>query len=77
MTANDSKSHISYWNKLVDNTIILIIILLIKKPINAGYSVLTEKLRTNSKTRPFQVNDRVRITNYKNIFTLTYFLLDI
>ena len=38
MTANDSKSD------LLINTIIPTIILLIKKPVNADYSALTEKI---------------------------------
>ena len=54
------------------NTIILFIILLIKKPINADYSALTEKNETNLKAPKFKVNDRVRITKYKNIFSKGY-----
>ena len=54
------------------NTIILFIILLIKKPINADYSALTEKIETNPKAPKFKVNDRVRITKYKNIFSKGY-----
>ena len=37
-----------------------------KKPINADYSALTEKIETNLNDR---VNGRVRITKYKNIFS--------
>ena len=37
-----------------------------KKPINADYSALNEKIETNLNDR---VNDRVRITKYKNIFS--------
>ena len=43
-----------------------------KKLINADYSVLTEKIETNFKTPKFKVNDRVRITKYKNIFSKGY-----
>ena len=43
-----------------------------KKPINLDYSTLTEKNETNSKAPKFKVNDRVRITKYKNIFSKTY-----
>ena len=43
-----------------------------KKPINADYSALTEKIETNSKAPKFKVNDRVRITKYKNIFSKGY-----
>ena len=39
-----------------------------KKLINADYSALAEKIETNHKAPKFKVNDRVRITMYKNIF---------
>ena len=67
MTANGSRSCLPYLNKLVDqsnNTCHSII----KKPINADYSPLTEKIETNHKTPKFKVNDRVRMIRYKNIF---------
>ena len=57
MTANDSKSYRSYLNKLD------------KKPINADYSALTEKIETNAKAPKSKVNVRVRISKYKNIFS--------
>ena len=66
MTANGSKSHFSYLNKLVyqyNNTDHHSIN---KKSINADYSVLSEKIETNIKAPKFKVNDRVRITKYKN-----------
>ena len=43
-----------------------------KKPSNADYSALTEKIETNSKAPKFTVNDRVRITKCKNIFSKGY-----
>ena len=43
-----------------------------KKPINADYSALNKKTETNPKAPLFKVNDRVRITNYKNIFSKAY-----
>ena len=43
-----------------------------KKPINADYSGLTEKIKTNLEALKFKVNDRVRITMYKNIFSKAY-----
>ena len=49
------------------NTIILVIILLVKKPINADYSALTEENGTNPKLSKFKVGDRVRIITYKNV----------
>ena len=43
-----------------------------KKTINADYSVLAEKIETNHKAPKFKVNDRVRITSHKNIFSIGY-----
>ena len=40
-----------------------------KNPINTYYSDLTEKLEINPKAPKFKVNNRVRITEYKNIFS--------
>ena len=71
MTAYDGKSYLSYLNKLVDqydNSYHHSV----KKAINADDSVLTKKMDTNPKSRKFKVNDRVRITKYKNIFSERY-----
>ena len=54
------------------NTVILRIILLIKKLINADYSDLTEKIETNPKAPKFKVNDVLSITKYQNIFNKSY-----
>ena len=59
MTANDSKS---YLNKLVDQYNNTYHHSINKKPINADYSALTEKIERNPKAPKFKVNDRVRIT---------------
>ena len=40
---------------------------MIETPINADYSALNEIIETNSKAPKLKVNDRVRITKYKNI----------
>ena len=72
MTANDNKFYLSYLNKLVglyNNTYHRSIN---KKPFNADYSALTEKIQTNSKAAKLEVNDGVRITKYKNIFSKGY-----
>ena len=45
MTANDSKSYLSSLNKLVDQYNNTYHHCVIKKPINADYFALTEKLR--------------------------------
>ena len=54
------------------NTIVLIIIILIKKPINFDYSVLTKKIEMNPEALKFKVNDRARIIKYKNSFSKGY-----
>ena len=43
-----------------------------KKPSNADYSALNEKIETNPKLLKFKLNDRVRIAKYKNIFSKGY-----
>ena len=66
MNSNYNKSYLFYLNKLVDqynNT--------------SNYSInkipaFTEKIETNSKVSKFKVNDRVRITKYKSIFSKDY-----
>ena len=72
MTANDSKSYLPYLNKSVDQCNNTYHQPINKKPINAYYSVSTENIKSNPKTPKFKVNDRVRITKYKNIFSNTY-----
>ena len=69
MRANDSKSYLSYFNKLVDQYNNTYNHSINKKPINADYSALTEKIATNSKALKFKVNERVRIAKYKDIFS--------
>ena len=72
MTANDKKSYLAYLNKLVDQYNNNYQYFINKKPINADYSALTEKIETNHKAPKFKVNDRVRITKHKNIFSKGY-----
>ena len=69
MTANNSKPHLLYLSKLVDQYNNTYHHSINKKAINANYSVLTEKIETNSKAPKFKVNNRVIITKYKNIFS--------
>ena len=45
---------------------------MVKNPINADYSALTEKTGTNLKVLKFKVNGRVRTTKYKDIFSKGY-----
>ena len=72
MTANDRKSYLLYLNNLVDQYNNTYHHSINKKPINADYSSLTEKIETNPKALRFKVNDRDRITKYKNNFSKGY-----
>ena len=45
---------------------------MVKKPINADYFALTEKIERNPKAHKCKVNDRVKRTKYKNIFSKDY-----
>ena len=72
MTATDSKSYLSYLNKLVDQYNNIYHHSNNKKSFNADYSVLTGNIEANFKVPKFGVNDRVRITKYKNIFSKGY-----
>ena len=69
MTADDSKSYLSYLNKIVDQYNNTYHHSINKKPINADYSALTENIETNPK---FKVNDKVRLSKFKNIFSKGY-----
>ena len=42
------------------------------KSINADYSALTEKIKTNPKVPEFKVNERLTITKYKNAFSKSF-----
>ena len=53
MTTNDSKSYLSYLNKLVDQYNNTYHHYVNKKPINADYSALTENIETNPKAPKF------------------------
>ena len=72
MTANDSKSYLSYLNKLVDQYNNTFHHSTNKNPIHADYSALTEKLESSYKATKFKINDRVRISKYKYIFSKGY-----
>ena len=42
---------------------------MLKKPIDADYSALSEENEMNLKAPNFKIGDRVIITKYKNIFS--------
>ena len=72
MTADDSKSCLSYLNKLVDQYNNTYHHVIGKKIFNAHYCALTENIKTNPNAPKFILNDRVRINRYKNIFSKGY-----
>ena len=72
MTANDNRFYLPYLNKLVNQYKNTFHHSINKKKIDADYCALTEKIETNPKASQFKVNDRVRITKYKNIFSKGY-----
>ena len=72
MTVDDSRSYLKYLNKIVDHNNNSYYHSIKKTPINADYSALTEKIERNLQAPKFKVNDRVRITKYKNIFGKYY-----
>ena len=67
-----TKSYLSYLNELVDQYNNTYHHGIKKKAINADYSALNEQIETNLKVPIFKVNDRVKITNYKNIISKDY-----
>ena len=69
MIANDNKFYLPCLNKLLDESNNTYHHSINKKPINADYYTLNEKIKTNPKFPKFKVNDRVRIIKYKNIFS--------
>ena len=69
MTANDSKSYLSCLNKLIDEYNNTYHHSINKNPNNVYYSALTEDIESHPKLK---VNDRVRITKYKNVFSKIY-----
>ena len=72
MTANDSKSYLSYLNKLVDEYNTTYHHSIGKKPVNADYSALSAEIEMNPKAPEIKVGDTVRITKYNNIFSKGY-----
>ena len=73
MKANDSESYLAYLNKLLDQYNNTYPHSINKKPINADYSALTDKIETNLKAPKFKVNYRVRSTkDYKDNFSKGY-----
>ena len=64
-----SKSYFNYLSKLVDQHNNIYHRSIRKTYIDDDYSALTKKAKLSHKTSKFKVDDRVRITKYKNIFS--------
>ena len=69
MTANDSKSYLSYLNKLIDQYNNTYHSSIGKKPIYIDYPALNTDIESSHKTPKFKVGDRGRSVKYKNIFS--------
>ena len=54
------------------NTIIVVIILLVKMPIDADYSALSEEIKMDPKASKFKLGERLRNMKYKNSFNKGY-----
>ena len=59
MTANDNKSYLSCFNKLVDQYSNTYDYSVNKKPVNTDYFALTEKIETNLRAPKFKINEGV------------------
>ena len=62
MTASDTESYLSYLNKLVDQYYNTYHHSINKKPVNADYSALTEKIETNAKAKLIIESELLNIT---------------
>ena len=72
MTVNYSKYYLGYLNKLVDEYKNMYYRPVSKKPIDADYSALNDENESSHKVSKFKVDNRVRITKYKDIFRKDY-----
>ena len=67
MTGNNRRSYLGYWDKLIDEYNDTYHNSIHKKPVDAGYSVLAEKIESSHQAPKFKAGDKIRITKYKNI----------
>ena len=49
---------------------------MVKEPVDSDHFAFAERLETNPKVPKFKVGDKVKITNYKNIFSNGYTEVD-
>ena len=69
MTSNDNKFYLGYLNRLVDGYSNTYHRSIGKKPSVVDYFALTEEIKTDPQASKLESGDRVRITEYKNIFS--------
>ena len=72
MIANDSKSYLSYLNKIVDQYNNTYHHSIDKEPIDADFSALSEEIESSYKALKFKFGDRFITTKYKSIFSKGY-----
>ena len=68
LTATESKSYLGYLNKLVDDYNNTCHCSIKTEPVDDYYSALTEEIEKNPEVPKFKFCNRVRVTNYKDIF---------
>ena len=72
MAANDSKSYLGFFNKLVNEYNSSYHCSIGKKSIHAFYLTLTLEIESSHKAPKFKAGDRVRLNKYKSIFSKGY-----
>ena len=72
MTASDSKSYLGYLNKLVDECNNTYHHSISKKPIDANYSTLTEKIEKNRKASNLNMAKELELLSLRIFFSKGY-----
>ena len=67
MTGSNKRCYLGYWNKLMDEYNNTYHNSIGKKPVDADYSVLAEKIESSNQASKFKAGDKIRITKYKSI----------
>ena len=68
----NNKTYLGYFNKFVDEYSNSYLHSIGKKPADADYSALTEKIDSSHKAPKLKIGDRVRISKNKIIFSKGY-----
>ena len=72
MTANQKKSYLSYFNKLVDQSNNTYHHSIGKNLVDSDFFALTEESKSSHKAPKFKVADLVKISKYRNSFSKCY-----